>query len=176
MNSTVGHAGEGRCQLTITLDDQPRSAEIDSRMLLVEALRDTFDAKSPKIGCGTGDCGCCTVLIDGQPAKSCLELAVAAEGTDITTTEGMSVPGDLDDIQQAFVDRYAFQCGFCLPGMLLVSSHLLDQNPDPTEHQVREALRGNLCRCTGYDNIIDAVLTAARSRRQEVTKTPFASA
>jgi carbon-monoxide dehydrogenase small subunit len=147
--------------LRLHLDGAARVAEIDPRMLLVEALRDAFDATSPKLGCHTGDCGACTVLLDGEPTKSCLELAVAAEGATVTTTEGLARDGQLTPLQQAFCDRYAFQCGFCLPGMLLVAQDLLRHTPHPTEEQVRVALRGNLCRCTGYDSIVDAVLAAS---------------
>jgi aerobic-type carbon monoxide dehydrogenase small subunit (CoxS/CutS family) len=147
--------------LALTIDGCARGAAVDPRMLLVEALRDVFDAKSPKTGCLTGDCGACTVLLDGCPVKSCLELAVAAEGADVRTTEGLAADGQLTALQQAFCDGYAVQCGFCLAGMLLVSQDLLTHTPHPTEEQVRVALRGNLCRCTGYDSIVDAVLAAA---------------
>jgi carbon-monoxide dehydrogenase small subunit len=148
--------------LRLTIDGKHRQGQVDPRLLLVEALRDVFDAKSPKTGCLTGDCGACTVLLNGSPAKSCLELAVAANGATIVTTEGLAPEGELTALQQAFCDQYAFQCGFCLPGMLLVAHDLLRHTPHPTEEQIRVALRGNLCRCTGYESIIDAVLAAAK--------------
>ncbi|MET9080734.1 (2Fe-2S)-binding protein [Streptomyces sp. NPDC004237] len=149
--------------LSLNLDGAPRTADIDPRMLLVEALRDSFDSKAPKTGCLTGDCGACTVLLDGRPVKSCLELAVAAEGRTVVTTEGLAPEDSLTALQQSFCANSAFQCGFCLPGMLLVAEDLLRTNPDPTEEQVRVALRGNLCRCTGYDSFIDAVLAASHT-------------
>jgi carbon-monoxide dehydrogenase small subunit len=147
--------------LSLNLDGTPQTADIDPRMLLVEALRDAFDAKAPKTGCLTGDCGACTVLLDGQPVKSCLELAVAANGRTVLTTEGLAPEGSLTALQQSFCDGAAFQCGFCLPGMLLVADDLLRNHPNPTEDEVRVALRGNLCRCTGYDSFVDAILTTA---------------
>ncbi|MFC8511839.1 (2Fe-2S)-binding protein [Streptomyces sp. NPDC057257] len=149
--------------LNLNLDGAQRTADIDPRMLLVEALRDSFDAKAPKIGCLTGDCGACTVLLDGRPVKSCLELAVAADGCTVVTTEGLAPEDSLTALQQSFCDLSAFQCGFCLPGMLLVAEDLLRTDPNPTEEQVRVALRGNLCRCTGYDSFVDAVLAVSRT-------------
>jgi aerobic-type carbon monoxide dehydrogenase small subunit (CoxS/CutS family) len=149
-------------RLTIELNGAVRTARVDRRMLLVEALRDRFGATGPKVGCGTGDCGACTVTADGAVIKSCLELAVAAEGTSVTTLEGLAEDGRLTPLQQAFWDEYAFQCGFCLSGMLFSAQDLLSRTPDPTEEEIRLALSGNLCRCTGYDTIVSAVRRAAR--------------
>jgi carbon-monoxide dehydrogenase small subunit len=148
-------------QLTIELNGSFRAADVDRRMLLVEALREGFQTTGPKVGCATGDCGACTVKVDGAIAKSCLRLAVAAEGTAITTVEGLADGDGLTALQQAFWDEYAFQCGFCLSGMLFAAQDLLDGNPDPTDDEIRLAISGNLCRCTGYDTIITAVRRAA---------------
>jgi aerobic carbon-monoxide dehydrogenase small subunit len=135
--------------------------DVDTRQLLVEALRDILGQLGPKIGCRTGDCGACTVRIDGQARKSCLILAVAAEGTEITTLDGLASGDDLHPLQEAFCTEYAFQCGFCVSGMLFAAQELLESTPDPTDEQIKVALRGNLCRCTGYQNIIRAVRRAS---------------
>jgi aerobic-type carbon monoxide dehydrogenase small subunit (CoxS/CutS family) len=148
-------------RLTIELNGEPRGAEIDARMLLVEALRESFATSGPKIGCRTGDCGACTVVQDGLLVKSCLRLAVAAQGSRIATIEGIAGDGALTPLQQAFWDLHAFQCGFCVSGMLFAAQELLARVPRPDETQIREALDGNLCRCTGYHNIVAAVLAVA---------------
>lgn len=158
---------EDEVRLGITLNGVPRSAEIDRRMLLVEAIRYGFGTTGPKVGCGTGDCGACTVLVDGAVTKSCLRLAVAAEGAEITTLEGLAHDGELTPLQRAFWDEYAFQCGFCLSGMLFLAQDLLDRNPDPTDEEIRAGISGNLCRCTGYDTIVAAVRRAAIELRAE---------
>jgi aerobic-type carbon monoxide dehydrogenase small subunit (CoxS/CutS family) len=152
---------EDEVHLTIELNGGVRTATVDRRMLLVEALRDRFGVTGPKVGCGTGDCGACTVTVDGAVTKSCLELAVAAEGTSVTTLEGLATNGELAPLQQAFWDEYAFQCGFCLSGMLFSAQDLLSHTPAPTDEEIRLALSGNLCRCTGYDTIVSAVRLAA---------------
>jgi carbon-monoxide dehydrogenase small subunit len=149
-------------RLDLTLNGEPRTAEVDPRMLLVEALRDAFGARGPKTGCLTGDCGACTVRVDGVIAKSCLRLAVAAEGADVQTLEGMAGADGLTPLQEAFWDEHAFQCGFCLSGMLFAAEDLLERTPSPTDTEIREAIGGNLCRCTGYDTIVAAVRSAAR--------------
>jgi carbon-monoxide dehydrogenase small subunit len=129
--------------------------------VLLDVLREKVGTKSPKIGCERGDCGSCTVLMDGRSVRSCLVLAVEAEGHDITTVEGISFDG-LSRLQDVFLSNNAFQCGFCAPGIVLSATELLEQNPSPTRHDVQEALAGNLCRCTGYEPIIEAVLEAAK--------------
>jgi aerobic-type carbon monoxide dehydrogenase small subunit (CoxS/CutS family) len=148
-------------RLTIELNGERCGAEVDARMLLVEALRESFAASGPKIGCRTGDCGACTVEQDGLLVKSCLRLAVAAQGSRIRTIEGIAQGGTLTPLQQAFWDLHAFQCGFCVSGMLFAAQELLARVPRPDEAQIREALDGNLCRCTGYHNIVAAVRAVA---------------
>ena len=139
---------------------------IEPHMLLIDVIRDGLGLTGTKYACGAGDCGACTVLIDGKPAFSCLTLAVTAKGKEILTIEGMSQSGELHPIQQAFVDRGAVQCGFCTPGMVLSTKALLDENPAPTNDEIRTGLAGNLCRCTGYVKIIDAVESAADTMRK----------
>jgi carbon-monoxide dehydrogenase small subunit len=158
-------ASGGTSTLRLTVNGQAREVQIDGRMLLVEALRDAVGLKGTHIGCLTGDCGACTVEVDGQIAKSCLMLAAQAEGAQIVTIEGIADDGVLTPLQQAFWDEYGFQCGYCLPGMLFSAQELLDQNPDPSEQEIRDALDGNLCRCTGYEFIVRAVQAAAASAR-----------
>jgi len=135
---------------------------VEPQRTLVEVLREELGLTGTKQGCGVGDCGTCTVLIDGEPMNSCLVLALEAEGREITTIEGLSQGQKLHPIQAAFVEKGAIQCGFCTPGMILAAKALLDRNPNPTETEVREALAGNLCRCTGYQKIVDAVIAAGR--------------
>jgi carbon-monoxide dehydrogenase small subunit len=150
--------------LQVVLNGEPRSAEVDTRKLLVEAVRDDFGLPGTHAGCLTGDCGACTVEIDGRIEKSCLRLAATADGCEITTIEGIADPdGTLSPIQQAFWDEYGFQCGFCLPGMLFAARDLLATNQDPSDDEIRAAIDGNLCRCTGYEFIVTAIRTAAAS-------------
>jgi len=134
---------------------------IEPRRTLLEVLRDSLGLTGAKKACDTGDCGACTVLMDGKPVASCLVLAVEAQGKDIITIEGLAKDGQPHPIQQAFVDHGAIQCGFCTPGMILSAKALLDRNPRPTEHEVKEAIAGNLCRCTGYTKIVAAVARGA---------------
>jgi aerobic-type carbon monoxide dehydrogenase small subunit (CoxS/CutS family) len=148
--------------LHLKLNGEPREAEVDPRMLLAEALRESFGVTGPKIGCATGDCGACTVSLDGRPVKSCLQLAIALDGSDVVTLEGLAAAGELSPLQQAFWDAGAFQCGFCLSGMLFAAEELLARDPAPSEAAVRAALSGNLCRCTGYESIVQAVRSLAR--------------
>jgi aerobic-type carbon monoxide dehydrogenase small subunit (CoxS/CutS family) len=148
-------------RLEIELNGEPRSAEIGPGSVLVDVLRNELGATGTKVGCMTGDCGACTVRIDGTIAKSCLRLAAACEGTSIQTIECLAPDGKLSALQQAFWDRFAFQCGFCLAGMLFAADDLLGRNPRPSEREIREAISGNLCRCTGYDAIVAAVSDAA---------------
>jgi aerobic-type carbon monoxide dehydrogenase small subunit (CoxS/CutS family) len=148
--------------LELEINGERRTAEVDPRMLLVDALRDAFGVTGPKIGCLTGDCGACTIRLDGRVAKSCLTLALAADGASIRTLEGIAGPdGALTELQQAFWDEHAFQCGYCLSGMLFSAEDLLERTPSPSDVEIREALSGNLCRCTGYDAIVAAVRRVA---------------
>ena len=147
--------------LNVTINGEARSVEVDPRRLLVEAIREELDLPGTHIGCLTGDCGACTVEVDGQIIKSCLRLAVSAEGAEITTIEGLSEDGELSSLQQAFWDEYGFQCGYCLPGMLFAAKDLLEQNASPNEDEIRHAINGNLCRCTGYDTIVKSIAEAA---------------
>ena len=148
-------------QLNFFVNQQPVQVAIEPHLTLLELLRDNLALTGTKEGCGTGDCGACTVLVDGQPVCSCLLLAVEAEGQEVTTLEGLAVDGQLHPLQAAFITKGGLQCGFCTPGMLLAAAALLARRPQPSEAEIREALAGNLCRCTGYDKIIQAVQTAA---------------
>jgi len=148
--------------LNVTINGEARSVEIDPRRLLVEAIREELALPGTHIGCLTGDCGSCTVEQDGQIVKSCLALAASAEGSEITTIEGLAESdGELSTLQQAFWDEYGFQCGYCLPGMLFSAKDLLAENSSPSEDEIRHAINGNLCRCTGYDTIVKSIAEAA---------------
>jgi carbon-monoxide dehydrogenase small subunit len=150
-------------QLTITVNGRTHTDEVEPRLLLVHYLRDTCGLKATNIGCDTTSCGACTVHIDGESVKSCTVLAVQAAGSSITTLEGLAdtAGAELHPVQAAFRAEHGLQCGFCTPGMVMAAAALLQENPQPTEEQVREGLEGNLCRCTGYHNIVRAVLSAA---------------
>jgi carbon-monoxide dehydrogenase small subunit len=149
--------------IELTINGGKKSADIDPRLLLVEAIRDTFGLKGTHIGCLTGDCGACTVELNGEIEKSCLVLAASADGAEIRTIEGIAPGnGELHPVQQAFWDEYGFQCGYCLPGMLFAALDLIESNPKPDEAQIRHAISGNYCRCTGYNNIVTAIQTAAQ--------------
>src|SRR5277367_2811665 len=148
-------------ELTITVNGQSRTDDVEPRLLLAHYLRDTCGLKATNIGCDTTSCGACTVHIDGESVKSCTVLAVQAQGTDVTTLEGLADGDDLHPVQAAFRSEHGLQCGFCTPGMVMAAAGLLAENPHPTEQQVRDGLEGNLCRCTGYHNIVRAVLAAA---------------
>ena len=148
-------------QLTITVNGTTRTDEVEPRLLLAHYLRDTCALRATNIGCDTTSCGACTVHIDGESVKSCTVLAVGAQGSAVTTLEGLADGTDLHPVQAAFQAEHGLQCGFCTPGMVMASVALLAENAHPTEAQVREGLEGNLCRCTGYHNIVRAVLAAA---------------
>jgi carbon-monoxide dehydrogenase small subunit len=148
--------------VTVTVNGTTYEREVDARRLLVHFLRDDLDLTGTHIGCDTGNCGACTILFNGQNVKSCMLLAVQADGADITTVEGLAGDGELTALQEAFSHSHALQCGYCTPGMLISATALLRQNPSPTEEEIRKALQGNLCRCTGYVNIVEAVQTAAK--------------
>ena len=153
--------------VSLTVNGRQRTVDVDPRKLLVELVREELGLTGTHIGCAAGDCGACTMKVDGQIAKTCLILAVQAEGAEITTVEGLAGDdGELSPIQQAFWDEYGFQCGFCLPGQLFAAEELLDREPSPSERDIRDALDGNLCRCTGYHFMVRAVATAAERRRQ----------
>jgi len=151
--------------ITLTVNGRPRTVRIEDRRLLVDVIRDELGLTGTHVGCYNGDCGACTLRIDGRIAKSCLILAASADGAQITTTEGLTSDGNLSDIQQGFWEADAFQCGFCLPGHLFAVEDLLEHNDDPGEDDVRDALIGNLCRCTGYVNLVAATRDIACRRR-----------
>ena len=154
--------------IELRVNGQPRLAQVSGTTTLLELLRDQFRLTGTKDGCSEGDCGACTVIMDGQAVKSCLVLAVQADGSDVTTVEGLGTPGGgPHPLQAAFVEAGAVQCGYCIPGMLMAAKALLDANPQPSRDEIRWALSGNLCRCTGYAKIIAAVERAALSLRPE---------
>jgi carbon-monoxide dehydrogenase small subunit len=147
--------------VSLTVNGERREADVEPRLLLVHLLRDEFGLTGTHVGCDTSNCGACTIHVDGQSAKSCTMLAVQASGSDIRTIEGMADGATLHPLQQAFWDQHGLQCGFCTPGMIMQSAWLLEQNPHPTDDEVRQGISGNLCRCTGYVNIVKAVQQAA---------------
>jgi len=149
-----------RTTITLSVNGETRSVDVEPNDTLLEGLREQLGVKSPKIGCERGDCGSCTVLLDGRTVRSCLILAIEVEGREIVTVEGLSTDGPTE-LQQSFIDHNSFQCGFCAPGIVLSATELLARNPSPTEGEVREAIAGNLCRCTGYEPIVEAVLDVA---------------
>jgi carbon-monoxide dehydrogenase small subunit len=151
--------------VVIRVNDVRRRETLPCNMTLLEYLRESLGLKGVKEGCGVGDCGACTVLLDGSPVNACLILAVEADERQVITIEGLCKDGRLSELQQAFIDHGAVQCGYCSPGMILTSQGLLKENPNPTEVDVRRALAGNLCRCTGYDSIVAAVLDVSGKRR-----------
>jgi len=152
-------------RVTIRVNGEQRSADVEPRLLLAHLLRSGFKLTGTHTGCDTTNCGACTVLYDGRPVKSCTMLAVQADGHDVLTVEGLATPSELHPIQEGFKEEHGLQCGYCTPGMMLAAKALLDENPNPTEDDVRWALSGNLCRCTGYQNIVKAVLWAADKLR-----------
>jgi carbon-monoxide dehydrogenase small subunit len=160
----------------VTVNGKLREADVEARLLLVHLLRDQFGLTGTHTGCDTSNCGACTVHVNGRSAKSCTMLAVQADGASITTIEGMEQGGKLHPLQQAFWDQHGLQCGFCTPGMIMESAWLLGENPDPTEGEIREGIAGNLCRCTGYVNIVKAVQQAAAELRAAAEPTPAATA
>ena len=156
----------GMHAIQVTVNGSLECVEVPSHWTLLQMLRDKLALTGTKNGCSAGECGACTVLMDGEPVNSCMLLAVEADGAEILTVEGLARDGQLDPLQEAFIEQGAVQCGFCTPGVLMTARALLDRNPDPSEEQVREALVGNLCRCTGYTRIVSAVLQAAHAPRQ----------
>jgi carbon-monoxide dehydrogenase small subunit len=148
--------------ITLTVNGRLEYVEVPDHLTLLQMLRERLALTGTKNGCEAGECGACTVLLDGRPVNACLILAVEAEGREITTIEGLAADGRLTALQQAFIDRNAVQCGFCTPGMLMSAHALLDRSPQPTEDEIREALLGNLCRCTGYVRIVQAIQDVAK--------------
>ena len=151
--------------IQVTVNGKAHEKEVDPRLLLVHFLRDDLGLTGTKIGCDTSQCGACVVKMDGKTVKSCTCLAVQAEGSEITTIEGVAPDGELDPVQEAFWDNHGLQCGYCTAGMIITAMELIEKNPDPSEEQVRQGLKGNICRCTGYQNIVKSVLAAAEAKR-----------
>ena len=154
-------------RIELTVNGQERSADIEPRLLLVGLIRDVLGLTGTHLGCDTSSCGVCTVLLDGTPVKSCTVLGVQADGREITTVEGLATGGTLHPIQEAFREEHGLQCGFCTPAMMLVGSALLQRNPDPSDEEIRWAISGNLCRCTGYMNIVKSIRLAANRMAAE---------
>lgn len=158
-----------RRQVTLRINGTVYQEEVEPRLLLVHFLRDVLGFTGTHIGCDTSQCGACTILFNGLPVKSCTMFAVQADGAELTTIEGLAQDGRLHPLQEAFWEEHGLQCGFCTPGMIMTALGFLNQNPNPTEAEVRHGLDGNLCRCTGYQHIVNAVLTAARKMGAGVT-------
>jgi carbon-monoxide dehydrogenase small subunit len=152
--------------IDVTVNGEVRSADVEPRLLLVHFLRETLGLTGTHVGCDTTSCGACTVLLDGTPIKSCTYLAVQANGRSVTTVEGLMRDGALHPIQEGFKEEHGLQCGFCTPGMMLVSAALLEENPSPSEEEIRWAISGNICRCTGYQNIVKSVQWAAKKLQE----------
>jgi carbon-monoxide dehydrogenase small subunit len=168
--------GDAERRITVSVNGESRTVQIEPRLLLAHLLRQGLGLTGTHIGCDTTNCGACTVLYDGVPVKSCTMLAVQADGHEVTTVEGLGTPSELDPVQEGFSMEHGLQCGFCTPGMMLSAKALLERDPDPDEEDVRWALSGNLCRCTGYQNIVKAVLWAAEKQRPESPNAVDASA
>lgn len=152
-------------KIKFKLNGENYTLEVEPYEILLEMLRDRLGLKSPKCGCSRGDCGTCTVLLDGKTVRSCLVLAAEIDGAEITTIEGLMTDGKLTPLQEAFLARNSFQCGFCAPGMILSATELLRGNPKPSKQEIKEALSGNLCRCTGYSSIIEAITDLTEGRK-----------
>jgi aerobic carbon-monoxide dehydrogenase small subunit len=152
--------------MTTTVNGHGETSEVEPRMLLVHWIREVLGLRGTHVGCDTSSCGACTVLLDGTPVKSCTLFAVQADGRELTTVEGLRRDGVLHPLQEGFKEEHGLQCGFCTPGMMLVAAALLEDKPDPTEEDIRWAISGNLCRCTGYQNIVKAVQWAARKKAE----------
>ena len=155
-----------QCTIVVTVNGRAHTRTVEPRLLLVDFLRDELGLTGTHIGCDTTSCGACTVLLDGTPVKSCTVLAVQAEGREITTVEGLAGPDGLSAVQQGFHEEHGLQCGFCTPGMMLTATALLAENPDPSEEEIRWAISGNICRCTGYQNIVKSVQYAAAKMKE----------
>jgi aerobic carbon-monoxide dehydrogenase small subunit len=153
-------------EITVTVNGEEHSVEVEPRLLLVHLVREKLGLTGTHVGCDTTTCGACTVLVDGVPIKSCTHFAVQVDGRELKTVEGLMQGGQLHPIQQGFKEEHGLQCGFCTPGMMLVTTVLLEENPDPTEEEIRWAISGNICRCTGYQNIVKAVQWAANKMKE----------
>jgi aerobic carbon-monoxide dehydrogenase small subunit len=153
-------------RVTMTVNGEQRTAEVEPRLLLVHYIRDHLGLTGTHVGCDTSNCGACTVHLNGDAVKSCTVLAAQADGAEVTTIEGIGSEGALHPVQEGFWEHHGLQCGYCTPGMIMAGADLLAKNPDPSEEDVREALAGNLCRCTGYHNIVKAVMSAAKAEVQ----------
>ena len=149
-------------RISVAVNGERYERDVEVRRLLVHLLRDDLDLTGTHVGCDTGNCGACTVIVDGVAVKSCMMLAVQADGTAVETVEGLAPDGELHPLQQSFSSFHALQCGYCTPGMLMSAKHLLDNNPEPTDGEIRRAIQGNICRCTGYVNIVEAIAAAAK--------------
>ncbi len=147
--------------ISVEINGETYEQEVEARKLLVHFIRDVVDLTGTHVGCDTGNCGACTVLMDGKTIKSCMLLAIQADGATITTVEGLAAGGELTPLQRAFSASHALQCGYCTPGMLLSAAYLLEQNPHPSEEEIRRGIQGNICRCTGYVNIVEAIKSVA---------------
>jgi carbon-monoxide dehydrogenase small subunit len=156
-------------QINVNVNGEPMSTDVEPRVLLVHVIRDSFGQTGTHWGCDTSNCGACVVLLDGIPVKSCTVLGVMADGRRVDTIEGLETAAGLDPIQEGFMQCHGLQCGFCTPGMMLVGKALIKQNPNPSEHEIREAISGQLCRCTGYDNIVKSIQWAAAHQNQEIS-------
>jgi aerobic-type carbon monoxide dehydrogenase small subunit (CoxS/CutS family) len=149
-------------RISVEINGERHERDVEARRLLVHFLRDDLDLTGTHVGCDTGNCGACTVIVDGVAVKSCMMLAVQADGSSVETVEGLAANGELHPLQQAFSSFHALQCGYCTSGMLMSAKHLLDHNPEPTEGEIRRSIQGNICRCTGYVNIVEAIAATAR--------------
>ena len=148
--------------ITVTINGERYERTVLARQLLVHFIRDTLGLKGTHIGCDTGNCGACTIIVNGKTIKSCMMLAAQADGAEIETVEGLSSDGELNDLQEAFHKHHGLQCGYCTPGLLMAATHLLRHNPNPSEEEIRRGVRGNICRCTGYVNVVKAIEEASR--------------
>jgi carbon-monoxide dehydrogenase small subunit len=172
IDNTTSLAGGAMAAITVMVDGVEYQDTVEPRLLLVHYLRERLGKVGTVVGCDTSNCGACTVLMDGKSVKSCSVLAIQTNGSSVTTVEGLAAAdGTLHPVQQAFHDEHALQCGFCTPGMMIATCDLLRENPNPSEHEIREGIEGNLCRCTGYQNIVRAVQTAAKSMSQSTAVT-----
>ncbi|MFP5261622.1 MAG: (2Fe-2S)-binding protein [Blastocatellia bacterium] len=153
--------------ISVNVNRTAHRSEVEPRLLLVHYLRDVLGLTGTHVGCETSICGACTVIVNGQSVKSCTMLAVQADGADVTTIEGMAADGRLHPVQEGFWEQHGLQCGYCTPGMIMAAAQILDRNPDPSEEEIRHGLEGNLCRCTGYQNIVGAVQYASRKMKSQ---------